>query len=132
LYATALQDDDLLESIAIPAQSPNERSCVLELARRHGDFATAAVMARGQVENGALKHFAIVFFAVGDLPLCDKELDKSIQQIIDGGDLSQIPDVVKTALMKQNLRADLYSNQKTKLHLCSVLARRAVEKLLEI
>ena len=80
----------------------------------------------------AINNFAIIFFAVGDLPLCDKELDKSIQQIIDGGDLSQIPDVVKTALMKQNLRADLYSNQKTKLHLCSVLARRAVEKLLEI
>ena len=132
LYATALQEDDLLESIAIPVQSPSERSCVLELARRHGDFATAAVMARAQVENGALKHLAIVFFAVGDLPLCDKELDKSIQEIIDGGDLSRIPDIVKNSLMKQNLRADLYSDQKTKLHLCGVLARRAVEKLIEI
>ena len=132
LYATALQEDDLLESIAIPVQSPSERSCVLELARRHGDFATAAVMARAQVESGSLKHFAIVFFAVGDLPLCDKGLDKSIQEIIDGGDLSRIPDIVKNSLMKQNLRADLYSDQKTKLHLCGVLARRAVEKLIEI
>jgi hypothetical protein len=89
-------------------------------------------MARAQVENNTLKKFEIIFFAVGDLPLCDKELDKSIQQVIDGGDLSQIPDVVKTALIKQNLRADLYSDQKTKLHLCGILARRAVEKLIEI
>lgn len=132
LYATVLQEDDLLESIAIPVQSLNERSCVIELSRRHGDFATAAVMAKAQGQGSTLNQFAIIFFAVGDQPLCDEELDKSIQQVINHGNLSQIPDIVKTALMKQNIRADLYSNQETKLHLCSILARRAVEKLLKL
>jgi hypothetical protein len=59
-------------------------------------------------------------------------LDNSIQHIIAGGDLSRIPDIVKTSLMNQNIRADLYSDQKTKFHLSGVLARRAVEKLIEI
>ncbi len=47
LYKTDLDENGMIESVSIPFQEPAERSVVLEQSRRLGDFASAAVMARG-------------------------------------------------------------------------------------
>jgi len=131
MYMTALEENDLLESVVVPAQAAQERSCVLELARRQGDFATAAVMARAHVQGKSISQLRLMFFAVGDTPIRDADLDLQVQDATNSGDLAGIGDRVKTALMAQELRADLYAGPDTKRHLCSVLARRAVTQLIQ-
>lgn len=131
MYTTSLEENDLLESVVIPAQSSTERSCVLELARRQGDFATAAVMARAHVQGKSISQLRLVFFAVGDTPLRDPDLDSRVQEATNADNLAGIGDLVKAALLKQELRADLYAGPDTKRHLCSVLARRAVTQMIE-
>ena len=42
---SALAPDELLTEVRLPAQPPGAGSAVLEIARRHGDFAMAGVVA---------------------------------------------------------------------------------------
>lgn len=131
LYTTDLGEDDLLESVLIPAQHEDERSCVLESARRQGDFATAAVMVRARVQGGRLSALRMVFFAVCDTPLRDSALDQAVEAEVNRGGRAEVTGLVKAALAAHELRGDLYTAADTKRHLCGVLARRAVVQLLE-
>jgi len=129
LYMTDMGENDLLESVAIPFQHPEEKSCVLELARRHGDFATAAVMTRGRVRDGKISYLRMVFYGVADTALRDVSLDASIEKMVNQGALLDVPEAVQLALASRNLHADLYTAAHTKRYLCGVLARRAVAQL---
>lgn len=129
LYATALGEDELLESVVIPRQAPGTRNCVLELARRHGDYASAAVMATARPQGRRLTQLRLVFFAVADLPLQDPLLDNRLEEAANGADDARIEAVARDGLAGRELRADLYTAAATKRHLCGVLARRAVRNL---
>lgn len=130
-YATALGEDELLQAVVVPRQPADERSCVLELARRKGDYATAAVMARARVSGRRLSGLRLVFFAVADTPLRDELLEASLQEVANAGDLGRVEAAVMASLGGRNLRPDLYNAEATKRHLCCVLARRAIQQLLE-
>jgi carbon-monoxide dehydrogenase medium subunit len=129
MYRTDLAENELVEAIVLPAQSPDEKNCVLELARRQGDFASAAVMACGVMHDGRLSDLKMVFFAVADLPLRLPVIDAQLQELFNLKRLAAVDELVKTTLSKKNLRADLYMQASTKAHLCGVLARRAIEQL---
>ena len=129
MYRTDLSENELIEAVVFPVQPPDEKNCVLELARRQGDFATAAVMARGVMRDGRLSDLKMAFFAVADLPLCHPVMDAQLQELFNLKRLADVDELVKTTLNKKNLRADLYTQASTKAHLCGVLARRAIVQL---
>lgn len=129
LYTTALEEDDLLEAVVIPRQPADEKSCVLELSRRHGDYAMAAVMARAQVRAQRLSGLRLVFFAVADKPLRDPLLEATLQETANAGAHDRLEEAVRASLAGSSLRPDLYNAESTKLHLCGVLARRALQQL---
>jgi len=129
VYMSDLGENELLESVAIPFQHPEERGSVLELARRQGDFATAAVMARARVQGGKISSLRMVFYAVADTAFRDAALDASVERAVNQGALSDVPEVVKQALASRELRADLYTAVATKRHLCGILARRALAEI---
>lgn len=130
LYATRLGDNDLLESVAIPVQPPEERSAVIELARRQGDFAVAAVMARARIKSGALDGLAMVFFGVSDRPLRIAALEAQAATMANAGQLAGIEQAVGAPLAAAHIVADLYHSAQAKRHLCAVLSHRAVAQLL--
>ena len=66
LYATALAPNELIAAVEFPVAKPGERSVILELARRSGDYAMAGVAAKAQLDGGALVEPRLVFFGVGD------------------------------------------------------------------
>ncbi|MEY4712905.1 MAG: hypothetical protein RIS88_2355 [Pseudomonadota bacterium] len=129
MYMTELGEDELLESVVIASRPAQEKSCVLELARRHGDFATAAVMARAQVQAGKLSGLRLVFFAVADTPLQDAALDTRLQDAFNTGPAAEVATLATRGLAAHALRADLYNQAATKAHLCGVLAGRALAQL---
>ena len=129
MYMTALEENELLESIVITPRPVDEKSCVLELARRHGDYASAAVMASARVQGGKLTGLRIVFFAVADAPVLDAALNAQAQDAFNRGAASEVADLAARALAAHALRADLYNQAATKAHLCGVLAARALTQL---
>ncbi len=129
LYSTDLGENELVESVVIPIQKVQEKSAVIELARRQGDFATAAVMARAQVQEGKLSALNLVFFAIADTPLTDRVLNSRLEEVFNQGQTQELTDLVKQSLASRELRKDLYTEVATKAHLCAVLARRILAQL---
>jgi len=69
LYTTALAENELIAAVEFPAPMPDERSAILELTRRSGDYAMAGVVARAHVSRGTLTDPRLVFFGVGEAPV---------------------------------------------------------------
>jgi carbon-monoxide dehydrogenase medium subunit len=130
LYKTDLDKDGLIESVSLPFQAPAERSVVLEQSRRLGDFASAAVMARGVLKETSAPMLRLVFFAVSDRPLRLEPLELELIPLARDEALSEIAPRVKEALASQALVADLYHSVPAKRHLAAVLAQRAIAALL--
>jgi carbon-monoxide dehydrogenase medium subunit len=120
LYATALGPDDLLLRVEIPIQQPGTRGIVLELARRHGDFAIVGIVATAH--GAALKDPRLVFFGVADRPI---RLIGVEHALIERG----LEAAVEELMRNLNPPGDLYHSTATKRHLANVLLRRAVGQL---
>ncbi len=70
LLSTALEPDELLVEIEIPAKAPGRTGqAIAEVARRHGDFALAGACAVvGLDAAGVCRHARLVIFGAGDVP----------------------------------------------------------------
>ncbi|MBO0729749.1 MAG: xanthine dehydrogenase family protein subunit M [Acidimicrobiaceae bacterium] len=66
-FMTALGDDELLTAVHFPVWD-NAGFAVEEVARRHGDFALAGVMAAVQVEGGRVRRSGLGLFGVASTP----------------------------------------------------------------
>jgi carbon-monoxide dehydrogenase medium subunit len=129
LYTTALAPSELIAAVEFPLAGAGERSTILELARRSGDYAMAGIVARARCQADRLVDPQIVFFAVGDRPvvasgamaaLAERTADKAgiaAACAALGGDLDP--------------PADLNGGPDMKRHLAGVLLARAIARLLE-
>src|SRR5579884_1140689 len=70
LFTTALAPDELLLAARLPPPPPRTGWAVLELARRHGDFALAGAVAGLTLDRaGACEAARLVLFGVGATPV---------------------------------------------------------------
>ena len=70
LFATALEEGELIRAIEIPAPPPRSGSAFLELARRHGDYALVGVTAVVTLDSERrVADARIVLFSVGEGPV---------------------------------------------------------------
>jgi len=129
-YATALGENDLLSAIAIPFQSQTEKCCVLELARRQGDFAVAAVMARAERQAGKIQSLRLVYFGVSDQAVMLPAMNDLVMKAVHDGRLDDAEADIKQALDAIHFRSDLYHSVDAKRHLCAVLTQRAAQSLI--
>ena len=127
LYATALAQNELIAAIELPVARPSERSTILELARRSGDYAMAGVAARAQLDNGALAELRLVFFGVGETPV----LAKGAMVAIDGKPATPEMIAAAQAALDADLDppADLHGGAEMKRHLARVLLVRALRTI---
>ena len=130
LFNRSLGEDELITAILFPKQRPTDRSVVLELARRQGDFASAALMATVTMTAGKPTRLRMVFFGVSDLPRRFHTLESQLLEAIQAGHWAAIGDLTRTALLHENVVGDLYHSVEMKRHLCGVLASRALRQLL--
>ena len=70
LFTTVLEPEELLVEVAIPAMPPRCGWSLLEVARRHHDFALVGVTAAVALDNrGQCDYVRLVYFSVGDGPV---------------------------------------------------------------
>lgn len=127
LYATALAQHELIAAVELPLTRPGERSTILELARRSGDYAMAGVAARAQLGNGTLGGLRVVFFGVGDTPV----LAARAMAAMEGKPATPDTIAAAQAALDADLSppADLHGSPEMKRHLARVLLARALRKL---
>jgi carbon-monoxide dehydrogenase medium subunit len=127
LYTTALQSHELIAAIEFPMAKADERSAILELARRAGDYAMAGVAAHARMAGGTLAEPRFVFFGVGDGPV----LAKGAMAALDGWQLTaDTIGAAQTALdIDLDPPADQHGTPDMKRHLARVLLARALARM---
>lgn len=130
-YETALADDQILTGIRLPVRRPSQRFFVTELARRHGDFATAAIMAKAENTGERLESISIVLFGVSDRPLVCQEVNAIALNACNTKNTADCAQPLGRALEQLTLRADLYHSVEAKRHLCTVLIQRCMASFIQ-
>jgi aerobic carbon-monoxide dehydrogenase medium subunit len=127
LYATALRPYELIAAVEFPVAKPGERSTIIELARRAGDYAMAGIVARSKVSGRTLVEPRIVFFGVGDAPVTAEGAMSA------AGGKQVMPETIATAQAALDTDldppADQHGSRDMKCHLARVLLARALNQL---
>jgi carbon-monoxide dehydrogenase medium subunit len=127
LYATALRPHELIAGIEFPVAKPGERSTIIELARRSGDYAMAGIAAKAKVSGSTIVEPRLVYFGVGDAPVLAERAMAAI------GGHQVLPDTTaaaQAALMNDlDPPADQHGSTDMKRHLSRVLLARALNRL---
>jgi carbon-monoxide dehydrogenase medium subunit len=118
LYTTALAADEVLAAVEIPPPGPGEGSVILELARRHGDYAIVGVAAVGRRRSARL-----AFFGVGATAMRARAAEAALAEGVAAAQAALAADL--------DPPADLHGPPALRLHLARVLLGRALSQLPE-
>jgi len=125
LMSTALQPNELLTAIEIPAPAPGTGVAFDEFSRRHGDYALAGAAASVQLHpDGAVAEVRIVLLSVSDGPF----LATHAADCLRGETPS--PEVIEAAAQAARAEADpqgdIHASARYRGHLTGVLTRRVL------
>ena len=122
--ATALAPDEMLTAIDLPAALPGTFWGFAEIARRHGDFALAAVGVTLRIEDGRIADSRIALTGVGDTAL----RAGAAEAILNGRRPDAVVLPAAIAAIRDVLRpmSDLHASADYRRHLAGVLAARAI------
>lgn len=113
LFATAVEEGEVIAAVEVPKIAEGARHVVLEFARRSGDYALAGLV---QVSGPAPR---TAFFGVGDTPvLATRAMAALVVGDIDAAVAALADDL--------DPPGDIHGSAAYRLHLAGVLLRRAV------
>lgn len=120
---SALRPGELATAVRFPVRPPRTGDAVEELARRHGDYALAGVIARVTLDDDARVASArAAFFGVGPLPAV-VALDALVGQPADA---LATDDAVAAARDALDPDDDIHATAAYRRHLAGVLLERAL------
>ena len=128
LFTTALDSDEMLVQIDLPAQPPRSGWAVQEFARRHGDYAIVGVAASVQLDaRGRCAAARLIYFSVGEGPTpAAKATAGLIGQTPDAAALRAAAAVAAQEDIEP--LGDIHASAAYRRHLVAVLGRRALEQ----
>lgn len=123
--STALAEDELLVGVRFPAWGSRAGWSVLEVTRRHGDFALVGLVTTLEIdEAGLLRRPALSFFGVAATPVRIAEAEQSLDgKAPDLTLFSEAADIVSGALKPS---ADDHASSEYRAHVAGVLTRRGL------
>jgi aerobic carbon-monoxide dehydrogenase medium subunit len=124
LFTTALREGELIAAVEFPKLKPGERSTIVEVARRSGDYAMAGVAVRAKLAGSTLIDPRIVFFGVGESPV----LAERAMSAVAGQQVTRATTAAAQASLEADLDppADLHGGPEMKRHLARVVLARAL------
>jgi carbon-monoxide dehydrogenase medium subunit len=127
LYTTALAEGELIAAVEFAVAEPGERSVILEIARRSGDYAMAGIVARTKIAANTLVDPSLVFFGVGEGPVSAEHA----VAVVAGQSASEQTIAAAQLALNSDLDppADQHGGSEMKKHLARVLLARALRRL---
>ena len=124
---TAVEPDELLTEIRLPAWSPAWGWNIQEVSRRQGDFALVGSVAMLQIDDGDICRAArLVLFGVGDTPVRVADAEASlIGQRLDDVQLQAAAEIVAEALEPEG---DIHASAAYRKEVGGVMARRTLQQ----
>jgi CO/xanthine dehydrogenase FAD-binding subunit len=128
LFDTAMEPEELLVEISLPAMPPNSGWAFREIARRHGDYALVGVAAVVTADQtGRCGNARITFLSVGDGPVAAVEAGQGL--------IGQNPteDVIRAAAETAAAKDidppnDIHASAEYRRHLAKVLTTQALSE----
>jgi carbon-monoxide dehydrogenase medium subunit len=127
LLSTALAADELIAAVEVPVATAANRSVILEVARRSGDYAMAGLAAWLAMDGARVASARLVFFGVGSGPVLATRATAALSgQALDANAIA-----AAQAALAQDLDppADMHGPPEMKRHLARVLVQRALSSL---
>ncbi|MBX9709790.1 MAG: xanthine dehydrogenase family protein subunit M [Xanthobacteraceae bacterium] len=121
---TALEPDELVTEIEIDTLPDGSGWGFEEFARRHGDYALAAVAVTMERRDGAASNVRLALMGVGDTAVRMPQ----VEEMLEGGgfDDALLDKAVETLRQQINPNSDLNASSDYRRHLAGVLTRRAL------
>jgi CO/xanthine dehydrogenase FAD-binding subunit len=120
---TALQPEELLTEISVPAPPANSGWSYQEISRRHGDFALAGAASLVALDaNGAIQHARLTL--TGATPIRSHEAEEFLLGERPSDALFRDAALRATANLEQD--SDIHASAEYRREACAVLARRAL------
>lgn len=123
--SAALAEDELLVEVRFPAWAPRAGWSVLEVSRRHGDYALVGLVTTLEIdETGLLRRPALSFFGIAGTPVRVAEAER----LLDGNapDPELFAEAAKIVSGALQPRADDHASSEYRAHVAGVLARRGL------
>lgn len=122
---TALDPTEILTEVRFPAWSGTAAGTVIEISRRHGDYALVGLACMIDAPGGTINSAALSFFGVANTPVRVAEAETALL----GSSLSDADAVARAAAkVSENLNpsSDVHATSNYRRHLAGVLTRRAL------
>jgi CO/xanthine dehydrogenase FAD-binding subunit len=123
-FTTALEPDEILAEIRVPAPPKRTGVAFIEVARRHGDFALVGVAATVTLNGGGVADASVVVLGVGDRPVAVP----AAAEVLRGSPVSEesareAGDAASAAI---DPSGDLHASAVYRKEVAAVLTRRAL------
>ncbi len=125
-YLTStLRADELLTQVRFPAWSPQSGGAVVEVSRRHGDYALVGLACRIDVDAGTITDAALAFFGVAATPLRVADAEAALV----GKPASAEVFASAASIVSETLAptADIHGSTNYRRHLAGVLTSRGLQ-----
>jgi carbon-monoxide dehydrogenase medium subunit len=127
-YETQIAPDELLTEVVVPVQSPNARSVYIKyLPRTEDDYATVAVAAQAEVDNGQCRNLRVALAAAGPTHVHAR----SVEQALEGNAISAdaVRSAADTVAAAVDPLDDFRGSSDYKRDMAVVFTRRALEQV---
>jgi CO/xanthine dehydrogenase FAD-binding subunit len=123
---TSMEASEILTEVRIPALAPNTGYSLQELARRHGDFALAGVIATVTLAgDGTIESGRVVLFGVGATPICATDAERMLAGEQPSEALFEAVAAKASADLDEPL-SDVHASAEYRRALAGVMAKRAL------
>ena len=130
VFTTAVEPDEIVTLVSFPFQDAASESCLVEVARRHGDFAIVAVAISTGMSDGTITSASVAIGGVGPTPV----RARSAEAVLVGAGPTErtIEAAAEAAAAEVDPPADLHGTAAYRTHLVRVLVRRGLRSTFKL
>ncbi len=123
-FTTSIEPNEILTAVQFPQWSPTAGGSVVEVSRRHGDYAMVGLAAMVDVPDGTITRAALSFFGVAGTPVRVSEAEASLvgKQPSDAA-FAEAARIVAATLEPSG---DIHATAAYRTHISAVLTRRGL------
>jgi len=126
LLTTSMEEDEILLAMDLPAVPERSAGSFLEVARRHGDYASAGVAARVTLDaQGNCQDARLVYLSAGDIPMSAEKATALLRQ--EGLSEATIEAAAEIASQEEiDPTRDIHASAEYKRHVARTLTVRTL------
>lgn len=122
---TALEPTEILTSVRFPPWPASAGGAVVEVSRRHGDYALVGLVCKVDAPGGSITDVALSFFGVANTPIRVAEAEAALvgSPLGDTNAFAAAADIVSATIEPSS---DVHGSSNYRRHLAGVLTRKGL------